>query len=83
MQKNDLFFTEIEKEKLGSVDIMIVVFKIRSKIRWLKENNNTVDNMKLYKVEMENNKKPNSMRRNGNLSLVQIKNPSQGDEIFG
>ena len=49
--EEDLFFTRIDREELGVVDLLIEVFKIKSKTWWLQMKENTIEKMKLCKVE--------------------------------
>ena len=41
----DLFFKEIDRRELGIVDLLIEVFKIRSKIWWLQKDPKTIENL--------------------------------------
>ena len=51
----DLFFKGIDRGELGIVDLLIQVFKIRSKIWWLQKDPKTMEKIKLYGVRMEDN----------------------------
>ena len=45
--EKDLFFTGIDRGELGIVDVLIEVFKIRSKIWWLQKDSQMMEKIKL------------------------------------
>ena len=52
--ETELFFEGIDSGELGVVDLLIEVFKIRSKIWWLQKDKQTIEKKKkLYGVQME------------------------------
>ena len=51
--RNTSIFKGIDRGELGVVDLVIEVFKIRSKIWWLQKDKQTIEKTKLYGVQME------------------------------
>ena len=53
--ETDLFFKGIDRGKLGIIHLLIKKFKIRRKTWWLQKDTQTIEKMKLYGVQMEDN----------------------------
>ena len=62
----DLFFKGIERGELGIIDLLIELFKIRSKLWWVQKDAQTIEKIKLYGVQLEDDT---------------IKNPTECEEM--
>ena len=51
--ETDIFFEGIDSGEMGVVDLLIEVFKIRSKIWWLQKDKHTIERTTLHGVQME------------------------------
>ena len=51
LSETDLFFEGIDRGELGVVDLLIEVFKIRSKIWWLQKDKQTIENQTVWSTD--------------------------------